>query len=345
MIQKISKRAQIPLVINNKLEYSFTFQFMIMKIQQFFIYIIVLMISGVAAQNRTNFKYPMYEIEEILKFDSIVVLSKEKIPNLNWESYKVWIKLDNSDSMKVKLKPTPFPGFRPNNEPQYELAAYEFQKFFLDTNEYVVPPTICRALSLKQYNEVFSSKYSSTLSTPSCVIFELQYWLSNVNEFTFDMKRFDTDEKYARAVAIMNIFTYLINHKDSNKGNFLISKDTLNPRIFVVDNGLILSSLYGRFGYYWKNLRVKKVPKDIIEKLRIINSDSLHSQLGVVTQFKIQKDTLALCKHSKNMNPILKLRQNKKQLQYGLTKGEIRGIEKRLKSLLKKVDKKEILLF
>jgi hypothetical protein len=58
----------------------------------------------------------------------------------------------------------------------------------------------------------------------------------------------------------MNILSYLIEHKDSNVGNFLISKDATNPRVFAVDNSYAFGSPESDRGHDWRFIRVKRLP-------------------------------------------------------------------------------------
>ena len=50
------------------------------------------------------------------------------------------------------------------------------------------------------------------------------YWLQKVSSHdVLDTKRFRSDERYRRHVADLNLVTYLVDHHDSRKGNFLVS--------------------------------------------------------------------------------------------------------------------------
>ena len=54
----------------------------------------------------------------------------------------------------------------------------------------------------------------------------------------YDEQRFSTDPVYARHIGQLNILTYLIEHGDSNVGNFLISRAEQGQRVFSIDNGV-----------------------------------------------------------------------------------------------------------
>ena len=90
----------------------------------------------------------------------------------------------------------------------------------------------------------------------------------------------------------MNILSYLSKHKDSNVGNFLISIDPDNPRVFTVDNSLAFSSLESNRGTAWQKVRVKRLPKKTIERLKLINKTDLEDALSVVAQFEVQNRQL-----------------------------------------------------
>ncbi len=164
-----------------------------------------------------------------------------------------------------------------NNRPRYEIAAYEFQKLFLDESEYVVPPTVARCVSVQWYRANFPSAHA-TFKNKGSVLVVLQYWPQNVTGQDFwDKGRFETDTTYARHFANLNLFTYLIRHSDSNSGNVLISKIN-SPRLFAVDNGVAFNRREeSDRGTRWRNLRVKRLSQSPVERLRALTREELES--------------------------------------------------------------------
>lgn len=297
-----------------------------------------------------NYHLSLEELEKKLQYMDFSVLEMKHIRNPKRVAKKVRLAWVDGDTFFVKWKVAASQGRAANNEPGYEIAAYKFQQLFLDSNEYIVPPTIGRSMPFKEYRALkFEEKYKvkrSTFWRTGCVFFVLQYWLRNVSSFdTLDQERFKSDGAYARCVAHMNVFTYLLSHKDSNYGNFLIDADSCHPKIFVVDNGLMLSSLSSNKGKKWKKLMIDKLPRKLVKRLRRITLEELHDKLGVVAQYKKENGMLIPMPVSQNVNAQKKVRANSSFVQYGLTAKEINGIHRRLEKLLKMVDNKDLVFF
>lgn len=174
----------------------------------------------------------------------------------------------------------------------------------------------------------------------------MQHWLSNVtNDHELDRARLASDSLYARRLGNLNLFTYLIKHSDSNIGNFLMSKDPANPRMFAVDNGLAFGDLMSNRGYEWRNLVLDRYPKDTVERLRNLTQEDLVKQLSVVAQYRIAGGQLLPETPAECLNPSDGVRRQDDIIQFGLTDKEIRGIYQRLQDLLKQVDEGKVEVF
>lgn len=291
-----------------------------------------------------NFTLPVKDLEERLMQGNFEVLQMRGARFKEDLTKRALLKFDGT-FIQVKWKKAARGGEAPNNQPRYEMAAYELQKLFLDADEYVVPPTATRCLPVSQYRNLESDS-RPTFKNTSDVFFVLQYWLENVsNKFNFDKKRFKSDSIYAKSIGNLNIFTYLVRHNDSNVGNFLISKNPSNPRIFVVDNGLAFGKLESDRGYKWRDLRVKRLPKDTVDRLRNITLQDLQSALGVVAQFEIAGSEILPAKPTENLNEKKGVRKKNGVIQFGLTSYEVKRVYNRLERLLRRVDSGKIKTF
>lgn len=291
-----------------------------------------------------NFTLPVKEIEEKLTRENFEVLQMRGARFENDATKRALLKFDNA-LIQVKWKKAARGGQAVNNQPRYELAAYELQKLFLEPEDYVVPPTAVRCLPMGRYPKT-ESQASPTFKNTSYVFFALQYWLENVsNKFKFDKKRFKSDPTYARFIGNLNIFTYLIKHSDSNVGNFLISVAPSDPRVFVVDNGLAFGDIVSDRGFVWRNIRVKRLPNETIERLRNITQADLENSLGVVAQFGAVDGHLIPTLATQNLNGKKGVRQKDGVIQFGLTSREIKRVYSRLKKLLQRVDSGKIKTF
>ncbi len=248
--------------------------------------------------------------------------------------------------MQLKLKKAPRGGSKVNNQPRYEVAAYKIQKLILDPENYVVPPTVARCFDLQNYQQFFEPEASPTFKNSPSVFCVLQYWLENVTSNNiYDKKLFEANESYARNLGNLNIVSYLIRHNDSNKGNFLISTDMSNLRVFAVDNGLAFNSAESDRGVEWRRIKVKKLPLVTIDRLRKIQMEDLTKTLGVVAQFEIKGGLMAPVEATETINKKKGVRTTDSIVQFGLTEKEIKDVYKRLERLLKRIDSNKIETF
>ncbi len=312
-------------------------------------------ITGVqkAEKYRTdsNFKYPIAEIEQALRSRWLQVTNISTLKRLGpgaqgvFQAKQVTLKLMDGRTMKVKWKTAPERGETFNNQPRYEIAAYQLQKLFLEPGDYVVPPTVGQCLPMRQYRAI-DSKAMETFENTDAVFCVLQYWLDNVTfKKIYDKKRFESDPKYARHLGNMNIFSYLIKHMDSNVGNFLISTDKANPRVFAVDNGVAFGGEASARGTKWQRLRVKRLPKETIDRLRKITLEDLEKHLGVVAQFAVVNSQIVPKDPTPNLDKEKGVRQKDDLIQFGLTAKEVKGVYNRLDKLLQDVDAGKIQTF
>jgi hypothetical protein len=258
----------------------------------------------------------------------------------------VLLSFDDSTAIEVKWAVSAPGGEAFNNQPRYEAAAYALQKLFLNERDYVVPPTVLRMIPQEVFTSSSGLRGDPTFEDTPSVLVALQYWTTEVSpEGVFDPKRADRDSVYARHLGDLNILTYLIRHRDSNKGNVLISVDSTNPRLFAVDNGVAFASPPSNRGADWQNLRVKRVSAATVARLRAITDANLTESLAVLAQFERRGSEYVSVAPGVNVDDRRGVRRKDSTLQLGLTSGEIDEVRDRLRSLLKDVDKGRIRTF
>jgi hypothetical protein len=252
---------------------------------------------------------------------------------------------------RVKWKPAAEGGEGFNNHPRKELAAYLLQKLYLKPHEYVVPPTMIRCIPLgRMVEEHRVADPEPTFPGTSCVLGVMTYWMENVtSDRVFHPWKFERDVEYRKHVSDLNLLTYLIDHRDTHDGNFLISKDLSNPRAFSVDNGLAFSGLRNPIPLLenepnWSNIIVPSLPRDKIEIFRGITRAEL-DRLGTVVQLRPDGGLLVPMERRAPFDPAEGVRVRAGVVQLGLTKGEIDGVEERIEELLEKVERREIALY
>ncbi len=301
--------------------------------------LLLLGVGGPAAAQDTNVTLPTDSIEYLLAKGAFMLpdtlvgtrFAKDR-------TQRVPLFYHDGTGVLVKWAEAPKGGQEFNNEPRYEVAAYDFQKLFLDPSDYVVPPTVLRMLPLDWYQSI-SKHAEQTFHNARSVLVVLQYFLYDVTaDDVFDKQRFDSDSVYARHWADANILTYLIDHKDENKGNLLISRSASNPRVFAVDNGVAFRSPKSDRGDRWSRFQVRRFPHHTVDRLRTITKEELQEKLGVLAQFELEGDTLVRVPPTKNLRPHYGVRQHDGEVQLGLTEGEIGDIWQRLRDFLYEVD-------
>jgi hypothetical protein len=233
-----------------------------------------------------------------------------------------------------------------NNRPRYEVAAYEAQKLFLDPSEYVVPPTVARCVNVDQQRQI-EKHAEPTLEGSETVVVVLQYWLQNVKmDDVWDKGRFEKDTLYARHYANMDLFTYLILHGDSNKGNVLVSSIDAFPRVFAVDNGVAFArDEQSDRGIKWRDLDVDRLPRATVDRLRAITLEDLQRELSVVAQFQQRGHEFVDVEPSEPFEANKGVRRSEAIVQLGLTESEIKQMWDRINKVLERVDEGDISLF
>jgi hypothetical protein len=307
--------------------------------------------APIAGQD-SNIILPVSEVEERFKSQSFEILSMPTSRGLPSErTFAPTVRFEDGAMLQLKFAPAPRGGEVFNNRPQYELAAYEIQKLFVDESDYVVPPTVARCLAFDFVEQAIDKAPNrDAIEDPRPTFDEwrmslvvLQYWLWNIdvaerNDIR-DRDRLEEDEAFARHAGNFNLLTYLIRHNDSNDGNFLISTDPANPRLFSVDNGLAFSNEESDRGTYWRELHIERFPAASVERLRGVTLEDLHATLGVVAQFQVGPDgNFTQVDGTENLDPDEGIRRTPTVLQLGLTASEIRNIHRRLTKLIEDVD-------
>ncbi|UCC71613.1 MAG: hypothetical protein JSV86_14670 [Gemmatimonadota bacterium] len=289
-----------------------------------------------------NIYLPVDTIERLLRYEDFEIASFRDARFEGDRTQHAVLRFPGKVAMRVKWAAAPKRGDSFNNRPRFELAAYELQKLFLDEDDYVVPPTVARAIPLEDYPRTRS--VDPTFDTSSVLVL-MQYWLSNVTpDGIYDRDRLNSDSVYARHFGNLNILTYLIRHADANFGNFLLSTEPTNPRLFAVDNGVSFGDISDRPDD-WRRLRTDRLPRAAVERLRGITEEDLQQALGVMIQYEIREGRLVEVEPTENRNPGRGAHKQDDVVQMGLTSREIRGVYGRLEDLLRDVDRGRIEVF
>jgi hypothetical protein len=309
--------------------------------------LVLTLLAALVAPLSGQFAYPISVIERRMRDEPLVVDSLRGSRMQVDRTQRVWLNYggESGESMQVKWAKAPRDGGEFNNEPRYEIAAYELQKLFLDEADYVVPPTVGRAVELEWFRQ-YDASAPATFRGINSVVLAVQYWMTaSLSPNFWQEGLFQVDSLYARHLADFNIVTYLIRHSDMNSGNYLVMLDPRNPRVFTVDNGVAFRSQESDRGYEWRDLRVNRLPRATVERLRAITEEDLHRALGVLLQFEVRDQQLVAVPTSANIDEGRGVRRSDNVVQFGLTRSEIRDVHGRLTNLLGRVDSGRIQVF
>jgi hypothetical protein len=255
---------------------------------------------------------------------------------------------DDHLAIKAKWKTSKKGGHGFNNEPRKELAVYKMQSLFLAPEESVVPPTVGRCIATGTLRDKLGP-VDETFDGAPCVFGVLSYWLTNVSaDGVLDAARFDSDPAYRESVANLNLLTYLIDHRDTRRSNFLVSTDSKHPRTFAVDNGLAFSGFRNPIVMFtktnWAKIIVPALPRKKLERLKQLTRRDLDTLLTVV-QYSVTSHGLEEVPTTAAFSDSSGVRREGNVIQFGLTRKEVDSIAKRLKELLERVDRGKIKVF
>lgn len=305
----------------------------------------VLAVPATSQAQWENMRRPAGEIERLLQEVPFEIQASRGARAPEDRTRQLTLSFDGGSPVLVKMIPAPRGGEDFNNRPHYEAAAYELQKLFLDPEEYVVPPTVCRCMPVWLYRQL-EEDAEATFEGTTCRLVTLQSWLWGVtDENVFDRDRFERDTLYARHFANTNVLTYLIEHKDGNVGNVLVAQDSALGRVYAVDNGVSFESRESNRGTEWRQLRVDRIPLSTVERLRGVELGDLTERLAVLVQYEQRDGQIALVEPGAPLDAEDGVRVEDGTIQLGLTRDEIEDVHERIRDLLERVDEGDLETF
>jgi len=252
------------------------------------------------------------------------------------------------DGQKVKIKWKPFPedtldGW--NNSPRKEIATYRIQRWIFDEEDYVVPTTIPICIPLDRYAPI-DPKARPSIPGSSCVLGVVAIWMNDVKnpDDLFDKERFAKDPEFAQHLADFNLLTYLTDHRDGRDGNFLVSTDPKDPRVFAVDNGIAFEGFpWNFFVRNWNVIRVPWLRREPIERLRAVSAEELRDRLASLVDLTLDdRGTFRVQQPTAPIDPKKGVRKVPGRVQLGLTTKEIDRLQERITDLLARVDRGDV---
>ena len=305
-------------------------------------------VAASAGDAGANLPVPPPALERLLRTEPFEIRGREWVAGWVSPVYRVDAHFPSLDrTLAIKWKAAASGLERRNNTPRREIAAYQIQKWFLAPEQYVVPTTIGRCLSLELHAQL-DPDVEPNLPGIRCVFGALSIWLENVEvpDPLLEEDRFREDADYARHLADYNLLTYLIENHDTRPANVLVSTHPSHRRVFSIDNGVSFGeSIYNVFRSHWNEIRVPALANQAIDRLRGVGEDELRA-LAVVAEFRTDEGgVLREVPASTPFDVDQGVRTEDGVLQLGLVPGEIEGVRNRLHALLARVDAGEIPVF
>jgi hypothetical protein len=308
---------------------------------------LVVAVSWSAAAQDRNITLPVADLEHMLGSEPMQIvaatISRPKLQGATDITLKADVTFSERPPIRVKLRKAERGGETFNNVPRYDLAAYELQKLLMDAQEYVVPPSALRMLPVAQLKP-YAPDARATFPGSDDVLCVVQYWLQDVTvpQDVLFPERFESDALYARHIGQLNVLTYLIGHRDSNLGNFMVSAVPEGARVFSIDNGVAFASEGSDRGELWRSMRVKRLPADTVARLRKLTEAELNSRLGVLAEWKLENGHYVAISPGENLRPRSGVRRKEGVVQMGLSQGEIGAVWSRAQKLLRMIDDGDI---
>jgi hypothetical protein len=232
-----------------------------------------------------------------------------------------------------------------NNEPRYELAAYELSRLLFPHDEQIVPAIALRSAPLAQFRAIDPAAVEAWRGTDS-TFYMVQCWLNGAkpHPLAIDESRFAADPAYARTISRLNVLTFLIEHKDSNLGNVMLTGEGPAVRAWAIDNGVAFDSEESDVGIFWKNLHVDAVDPALAARLRSLTLGELRARLAVLAQYELVGAAWEPRAASANFDATRGVRRRGALLQLGLTNKEIGELERRRAKLVRRIEKGDLRL-
>lgn len=304
-------------------------------------------LATVAGAQQANIQLPVDELERLFTAEPMVIESARiSRPVASGDiTLRAEVSFGGAAPLRVKLRRAEPGADEFNNVPRYDIAAYALQKLFLDPEEYVVPPTVLRMMDLADLAP-HSPEARPTFAPSDQVLVVIQYWLEDVRTVAdvYDPARFASDAAYARHIGQLNVLTYLVGHRDSNLGNFLIGNAGTGARVFSIDHGVAFGSAASDRGELWRFLRVNRLPPDTVARLRQITPSQLTAQLSVLAQWELRDGRYQAVAPGEVFTASRGVRRRGNVIQMGLTRAEIAEVSRQLRYLLREVDRGRITL-
>lgn len=267
---------------------------------------------------------------------------------------------DTTIVFRAKWRPYVNAGF--GDVPRRELVAYAVQGLFLRPEQYVVPPTAPYCLDLPVFRQKLDPEARATFADSNCVLGFLQYWLEpakTLDEATragwldaadgpLDRARFERDAHYRQTIAHLNLLTYLIDHDDSHRGQFIVTRNAKLLRVYSVDHSLSFDAGDNPTlspSEDWSEFQVPALPDAQLARLASLGQKDF-ARLRVIGRLQRLGTRLVPAPHlTSEQREARSVAWEGDWLNIGMTQAELDQIARRLADLQERVRHRSIAVF
>lgn len=285
-----------------------------------------------------GFCVPGRALTERLARDPIEVLGLEPTKDGAGGAAKGLIRIPGDPELvlEVKMKAVNDGGSGFNNDPRKQVAAYELSELLFPPGLGVVPPTTVRCIPARAF-PVSETKLPEFRES-QCVMTLVQLWLPGLEQF--EMPKAPLSHPQQAALSRFDLFTFMVEHGDSNPFNFLMTKDSKRPHYLSIDHefafsGIVFNPLPVIEGKDKSGLEVETIPDDTARRIHALNPTQLR-RLATVAEFRLRDGVWTQVDPGANMDEGSGFRVEGDRLQFGLTEEEIEELgDKRIEVLEK----------
>lgn len=226
---------------------------------------------------------PADQVERWLTSPDLEILGSANTPSGIQGAKVLTLRIPGPPEVVLRAKWRAQSTWTSKNDPRRELVAYAIQKLYLEPREYVVPPTAAHCFPLAMYRSRVMPAAQASFREVPCVLGYLSYWLEDVvgiieagdqgwfgsDDDALDDDLFEDNLPYRESVADMNLLTYLIDHADTHRGQFVIRHDPQAPAVYSIDNSMAFGVKRNtRVRVDWAKIQVPALSRRATDRLR-----------------------------------------------------------------------------
>lgn len=250
------------------------------------------------------------------------------------------------------------------NDPVAEIGSDRVQQLVLAPEDAVIPPATALCLPSDAYEEHLGHERAAFPGT-ECVLGVVSFWLhgsigmgearregivpgeaGRADPGLFDPERFESDRRYRRNIAQLNLIAFLVSHGDAHAAQFVIYPDPVH--IFLVDNSVALgidhrSAMEDRQDLH--HLLVPSIPEENAARLRELTRDQVEA-LRVLVELRNVDEVLVPVEPGAPFGaPDERVRHEGDRVQIGLTAEQIELLWSRVRKVRGMLDEGSLQTF